>query len=229
MFLEILIISIFAGLVSIDIRTIGGTMISRPLVVSPLIGFFLGDLKIGFLIATFLELIWIGLLPVGAYLPVETLPIAVVATSLSIIFSGKISENVPGIIVFCMIIAIPLGFIGRWLEYHIRTFNSYLSSKVVLKAEKGDITMVSYVQYLNILISFIKGFLLCFIPVFFGKGILMNIYQSLPNQIKQGIFFSSWLVLALGFAVVIEIFILNKYIRYFFISFIAFALLLIVI
>ncbi|MFH1824681.1 MAG: PTS sugar transporter subunit IIC [Candidatus Firestonebacteria bacterium] len=219
MLTEILIISLMAGIVSIDVRTIGGTMISRPLVISPLVGLILGDLKVGFIVATFLELIWIGLPPIGAYLPAETLPIAVISTSLAIILKGKMEVEMLSIIVFCIIVAIPFGFIGKWLEYHIRTFNSYLSRKVSKEVEKGNIESVCSLQYFNILLSFLKGFVICFIPILFGQILLIKIFNSLPNQIKEGILFSSWFVLALGFAVVMEIFILNKYIKYFFISF----------
>lgn len=219
MLIKILIISIITGIISIDVRTIGGTMISRPLVISPLVGLILGDLKVGFIVATFLELIWVGLPPIGAYLPVETLPIAVISTSLAIILRGKMEVKMLSIIVFCIIVAIPFGFIGKWLEYHIRTFNSYLSAKVSKEVDKGNIETISSLQYFNILISFLKGFVICFIPILLGENLLIRIFNSLPNQIKEGILFSSWFIFALGFAVVIEIFILNKYIKYFFISF----------
>ena len=216
---EILIISIIAGIISIDVRTIGGTMISRPLVIAPLVGILLNDLKVGFIIATFLELIWIGLPPIGAYLPVETLPIAVVSTALSIILKNKIQVNILNIIVFCIIVSIPLGFISKWLEYHIRTFNSYLSLKVSKEVDKGNINFIPLTQYFNICVSFLKGFIICLLPILFGEILLIKIFNSLPIQMKEGILFSSWFIPALGFAVVIEIFILNKYIKYFFISY----------
>lgn len=222
MLTEILLVSIIAGAISIDIRTIGGTMISRPLVISPLIGLLLGDLKTGFIIATLLELIWIGLPPIGAYLPIEALPIAVVATSFSIILKNNIT-NIPvlSIIVFSIVVAIPFGFIGRWMESHIRTFNSTLSSWAVSKAETGNLSSVAVLHYLNILISFLKGFVLCFVPVYFGYDLLLRIFQSLPNQIKEGMLFSAWIIPVLGFAVVMEIFISNKYLKYFLLSSVA--------
>ena len=97
MFVEILLISILAGIIAIDVRTIGGTMVSRPLVVGPLVGLMLGDVSIGFYVAILVELLWIGLLPIGAYLPVETLPITTVAVSLTVILKDSIGMPVPAL------------------------------------------------------------------------------------------------------------------------------------
>ena len=48
---DLLVICLLAAFLSIDVRTIGGTMLSRPLVVAPLTGFLMGDAKTGFLVA----------------------------------------------------------------------------------------------------------------------------------------------------------------------------------
>ena len=61
MFFEILLVSILAAIISIDVRTIGGTMLSRPLVVGPVVGLVMGDLTTGFIVAVLVELLWIGL------------------------------------------------------------------------------------------------------------------------------------------------------------------------
>ena len=44
-------------------------MISRPMIMGPIIGFVMGDVKIGILIGASLELLWLNAPPVGSYLP----------------------------------------------------------------------------------------------------------------------------------------------------------------
>jgi mannose/fructose/N-acetylgalactosamine-specific phosphotransferase system component IIC len=218
---DILLVSLVAAVLAIDVRTIGGTMISRPLVVGPLVGLLLGNIGIGLIVAILVELLWIGMLPVGAYLPVETLPVTTVAAGLTILLKDTISLPQYSLIIFALMAAIPLGYVGRWLEIHIRNLNSVLSAYLVRQAGKGDFSRISLIQGLNVFITFLKSFLLCFLPLYFGRGILENIVHSLPYQVKEGIVYSIWLIPALGFAVVLEIFLVTRYVKYFFASYFA--------
>ena len=220
MFVEILLISILAGIIAIDVRTIGGTMGSRPLVIGPLVGLMLGDVSIGFYVAILVELLWIGLLPIGAYLPVETLPITTVAVSLTVILKDSIGMPVPALLIFALMAAIPLGYVGRWSEVHIRDLNSLMSASLVKAAENGEFRRISRIQGVNIFITFLKNFILCFVPIYFGMGLFKNIVSSMPSQFKEGVLYANWLIPALGFAVVMEIFLVAKHVKVFFISYI---------
>jgi len=220
MFVEILSISILAGILAIDVRTIGGTMLSRPLVVGPLVGLLLGDLSIGFYVAILVELLWIGLLPVGAYLPVETLPITTVTVALTILLKDSMVISVPALLIFSLMAAIPLGYIGRWSEEHIRNLNSMMSASLIKEIDKGDFSRISRIQSANICITFLKNFLLCFIPIFFGRELFKNIVNSMPVQIQDGVLYANWLIPALGFAVVMEIFLVAKHAKMFFASYV---------
>ncbi|OGF49049.1 MAG: hypothetical protein A2231_03760 [Candidatus Firestonebacteria bacterium RIFOXYA2_FULL_40_8] len=219
MFGEILLVSLVAAVIAIDVRTIGGTMISRPLVVGPLVGLMLGDVGIGFYVAILVELLWIGLLPIGAYLPVETLPITTVAVSLTIMLKGEMGMPVPALLIFSLMAAIPLGYVGRWSEVHIRNLNSAMSASLVKAAENGEFSRISLIQGANIFITFLKNFILCFVPIFFGRNLFQNIVTSMPLQFKEGVLDANWLIPALGFAVVMEIFLVAKHVKVFFASY----------
>ena len=220
MFFEILLVSILAAIISIDVRTIGGTMLSRPLVVGPVVGLVMGDLTTGFIVAVLVELLWIGLLPIGAYLPVENLPITAVTVAVTVhLKETLIAMPLMSLILFSLMVAIPLGYVGRWSEIHIRNFNSYISRRLLISAEEGNFFYISAVHYADIGITFMKNFVLCFIPIWFGHDIFATIITSLPHQFKEGVFNANWLIPALGFAVVMEIFLVARHVKVFFISF----------
>jgi len=130
--------------------------------------------------------------------------------------------NMPYItlILFALMVAVPLGYVGRWLESHIRNMNSYISRKLLEKAGEGEFGMISAAQYLNIVVTFTKNFLLCFIPVWFGHDIFVTVINSMPAQVKEGVFSAGWLIPALGFAVVMEIFLVARHLKIFFLSYI---------
>jgi len=220
---DLLVICLLAAFLSIDVRTIGGTMLSRPLVVAPLTGLLLGDAKTGFMVAYFIELVWVGMLPVGAYLPVEVLPVTVVSVYLAsaYIHTPGLGSSSESIIMFCIIISIPVGFMSRWLESHIRELNSRLSDYLDREMQEERIPNVEMIQYMNIAVTLLKGFLVCFIPIFFGNHVLLNVYNSLPDNVKASMGTSFYLVPLVGIAVVMEIFFMKKYTLHFALSFIA--------
>ena len=67
---------------------LGTTLLSRPLVLGPLVGLVLGDLSQGVVIGATLELIFMGNIKVGAAIPPVVITGGVLSTAFAII-SGK--------------------------------------------------------------------------------------------------------------------------------------------
>ena len=60
---------------------VGSTMWNRPIVMAPLVGLVLGDIRTGIMTGATLELIWLGAFPVGASCPPEMVSGAIIGTS----------------------------------------------------------------------------------------------------------------------------------------------------
>lgn len=60
---------------------VGSTMWNRPIVIAPLVGLVLGDLRTGIMTGATLELIWLGAFPIGASCPPEMVSGAIIGTS----------------------------------------------------------------------------------------------------------------------------------------------------
>ena len=67
---------------------LGTTLLSRPLVLGPLVGLVLGDLQQGVIIGASLELIFMGNIKVGAAIPPDVVTGGVLGTAFAIM-SGK--------------------------------------------------------------------------------------------------------------------------------------------
>lgn len=100
-------------------------MISRPLVAGPLVGFLLGDATTGLTIGMLLELLWLCRLPVGANIPHDDTQVTVGATTLAIALSGTVAGGA-SLVLFAVIVALPLGKIGQFVERNVRSRNQNL-------------------------------------------------------------------------------------------------------
>ena len=75
-----LVLALVAGLAAVERKGFLQAMLSRPIALAPLIGWALGDLEGGLLVAAPLELLWLGAVNLGAALPVhEALGTAAIA------------------------------------------------------------------------------------------------------------------------------------------------------
>src|SRR6195952_390 len=67
---------------------LGTTLLSRPLVLGPLVGLVLGDISQGIIIGATLELIFMGNIKIGAAIPPDVITGGVLGTAFAIL-SGK--------------------------------------------------------------------------------------------------------------------------------------------
>ena len=66
-----LVLALVAGLAAVERKGFLQAMLSRPIALAPLVGWTLGDLEGGLLVAVPLELLWLGAVNLGAALPVH--------------------------------------------------------------------------------------------------------------------------------------------------------------
>ena len=64
-------LSLLLGLLSLDVTAIGQFMVSRPIVVGPLVGLVTGHPELGLTLGALTELLWIADVPVGSHLPMD--------------------------------------------------------------------------------------------------------------------------------------------------------------
>lgn len=116
-------------------------MISRPLVAAPLTGLLLGAPLVGLTVGTLLELLWLGRLPVGASIPHDDTQVAIGATTLAIVVpSGGGSI---GLTLCALLVSLPLGKVGQWIEQHVRQRNLRLAKAAELSLAGGEIPPVA--------------------------------------------------------------------------------------
>lgn len=116
-------------------------MISRPLVAGPLVGLLLGDIMTGLTVGMLLELLWLCRMPVGASIPHDDTQVAVGATTLAIALSGTAGRGL-GLTLCALLVALPLGKIGQYIERMVRLRNQLLSATAQRAVDQGELPAI---------------------------------------------------------------------------------------
>jgi PTS system mannose-specific IIC component len=101
-------------------------MISRPIVAAPLTGWLLNDVATGLQIGAFLELLWLGRIPVGASIPPDDTQVAIGSTCLAV--TQYPGAPVPAVVfsILCLLVSLPFGRVGGFFDRMARHVNGNL-------------------------------------------------------------------------------------------------------
>ena len=145
---------------------LGTTLLSRPLVLGPLVGLVLGDVTQGVMIGATLELIFMGNIKVGAAIPPDIITGGVLGTAFAIM-----SHKVPAI---ALALAVPISILAELVISGLFVFRAIFNKKFNQYAEEGNYKKI---QQLHILSGLLKPLLMGLI-IFIALEVGSNAVKS---------------------------------------------------
>jgi fructoselysine and glucoselysine-specific PTS system IID component len=191
---------------------LGTTLLSRPLVLGPLVGLVLGDLTQGVIIGATLELIFMGNIKVGAAIPPDVITGGVLGTAFAIL-SGK----GPAI---ALAIAIPVSILAEMMISALFVLRAMLNKNFNQYAEEGNYKKI---QWLHIVSGLIRPLLMGFIVLLalqLGANAMRAFLDMIPAWVQSGLQVAGNMLPALGFALLMNLMFNKKVAPYFFLGFI---------
>ena len=191
---------------------LGTTLLSRPLVLGPLVGLVLGDLHQGIVIGASLELIFMGNIKVGAAIPPDVITGGVLGTAFAIL-SGKGTG-------IALALSIPISIIAEMLLSALFVARSGLNKVFMRYAVAGDWRAV---QRLHVASGFMKPLLMAlvgFLALSLGAGAMKAFLDRIPDWVNTGLQVAGNLLPALGFALLMNLLFQKRVAPYFFLGFI---------
>jgi fructoselysine and glucoselysine-specific PTS system IID component len=191
---------------------LGTTLLSRPLVLGPLVGLVLGDLTQGVIIGATLELIFMGNIKVGAAIPPDVVTGGVLGTAFAII-SGK----GPAI---ALAIAVPVSILAEMVISGLFVLRAVLNKRFNQYAEEGDYRKV---QRLHIVSGLLRPFLMGIIILLalqLGAGVMKSFLDMIPAWVQSGLQVAGNMLPALGFALLMNLMFNKTVAPYFFLGFV---------
>ncbi|MBU0951558.1 MAG: PTS sugar transporter subunit IIC [Elusimicrobia bacterium] len=189
-------------------NAIGNFMISRPFISGIITGYFMGDIKTGLLIGTFIEIVWIDVFPIGTYVAPELMVSAILSVYWSLAPGGSVQFHT---VALAIGLAVPLSIFFRIADVWNRQFNSKLLAIMEKRVDKGKENAVSIYVYISLLIFAAKAFLFFIVFLPLGNVILDWAESIIPLFVKQGLDASLKFIPVLGFAVAFNFFRKKKY------------------
>jgi len=179
-------------------------MISRPVVIAPIIGLLLHNLYAGLIIGAIVELIWIDRLAIGTYIPPNDSLTAVLATSIAIIAGSKSGGVSPELISLSVLMALPCGVFARQMDVFIIKSNDVFSDRALADAKENNIRAIEQKNYLGLIKVFLFYivFLLAFQAIFIPSAIWA--YHKFDATILKALSFTYYFLPLLGIAVAIN-------------------------
>jgi len=197
---EIFWIALIAATLSLDITAFGQFMVSRPIVCATIVGYFLGDIKTALWIGMTVELIWIGAIPMGAAIPLDTTAVAI----LSVVWGLSVHPFDTAAMILALALSVPAGIIFRKVDVYLRHINVTIMHWVEHGVAQGRESYVGLGIYAGLALFFLKAFLLYFILIYPGRTLVCFIYEHLHIRIFEGLRLA-WVllpILGMGFLLV---------------------------
>jgi PTS system mannose-specific IIC component len=215
-----LLIALIGGVVDLDSTATWQFMISQPIVAAPLTGLFLGNiygeaaigLKLGLMVGTILQLLWIEQLPLGMNVPPDAALASVLSVALGFIAGRSYETYAEREVCYtvALLLSVALGLLGRSLDMFVRRLNTSLDSWANRKVEENQLWSVAVGHSLGGFFTFTKAFVFCFLIVWLGVEPLKYFTQTLSLKHSSGFIVVQGLLPAIGFSVLASMVIKNR-------------------
>jgi len=203
LFQEIILTAFCGSLLCLD-RVFIQAMISRPVVIAPLMGLLLGNLYAGLIIGAIIELIWIDRLPIGTYIPPNDSLTAVLAVAIALISGSATGGVTPQIIALAVILAIPFGSLAKQMDVMIIQSNNVLSDQALRDAQENNLRAIERKNYMGLLkVFFFYGVFLLAAQAVVIPLVIWG-YPRLNEPLLKALSFTYYFLPLLGIAVALN-------------------------
>lgn len=181
MWTDILLASLWGGIVATDTTALLQIMISRPIIACSMIGLMLGNFPLGFTIGILAELLYISELPVGAAKFSESNVGATAAATIAILMTEQLPTRPYTVIACALFLTILISAVGGRLVLTMRQMNGRIYEKLVYK-ESLSAWHINLAQVYGIIMAFLLGFMTVFICCSICTHVLVWAIKFVPEK-----------------------------------------------
>ncbi len=204
----LIVVLVYFFLSGLDFSLTSWQCFTRPIVVAPITGLFLGDFRTGIIMGASLESIFMGISAIGGSIPADALTSSIVAVAFTILTGASIESG--------LAIAMPIGTLMASFSGILMSLFSSLAPYWENLAAKGDMKKFGFQMiFFDLFIARLASMVVLFLAVAYGVEGLYAFLGTLPVWVMTGLGKASGMMTAVGFAIITSM-IWNKEVGAFF-------------
>lgn len=175
---QAILLAIWSGLCVLD--QLGPHLgFRKPLLASVGVGVILGDMTTAIMIGATMELMWLGVNNIGAYVPPDVISGTIVGASLGIMSGGTVEEA----IALAVAVGIPTATLVQQLNMLVMTTNVALVHKADKAALTGNFSAINKYYWTGAACFFLTRAIPTFIATGIGAYVIEDIMAFLQNDV----------------------------------------------
>ena len=176
-----------------DAVLVGQWMVSRPIILGPLLGFFCGNITVGLSVGVLCELFCLDVLPAGCVMPIN----GSVAAGCGVLLAAG-PDNVA--IAAAFPAALGLGAGHRWLESRLRQWRGGMGPQALKSVEEEGQVDWKSILALSIGAQVLMTGIFVYVSVSVCGPLLAGLWAVAPFFLREGLNFSLRAAPAIGLA-----------------------------
>lgn len=211
MLVQSILIGLIAAFGAFDWQ-LGTLYAFRPIVLCPLVGLVLGDLQTGLAIGASLELLFMGSISIGAYVP----PNETVGGVLACAFAISLGESTEAAIALAM----PIAVLTLSLKNIMRVIDPFFVDMADKFAARGNVKGIYAIHFLlGNALGCVLYFILCSTAFYLGVDAVKGLLDMIPQFAIDGFGIAANILPAMGFAMLGRLVLTKQVMPYFFLGF----------
>lgn len=213
MLIQAILVGIIGGWQVIDEAFLWSSYTYRPICIGFMIGMVLGDIQTGTITGATLELIFIGAVSMGSYVPPDA-PLGTAIATAFVIHSGMDLGA-------ALVVATPIAVISSGIKNILYSSICPMIKNIgIQSAAKGNEKGIYFIHFFMAFILFMVKFIAAFSMFYFGADAVANAVSELPEWVSTGLSVLSGTLPAVGFAMLLNMVFNTKTLPYLFLGFI---------
>lgn len=186
----------------------------QPVIACSLIGLVTGNLELGVMLGGSLQLITMGWANVGAAMAPDA-SLAAVASAIILIQGGQGANGIGSAIA----LAVPLAVAGLGLTMLVRTATVFIAHIMDSLAESADIAGIQRWHFIGMALQGLRVAVPALLLMLIPSDIVRNGLESMPEWLTAGMTIGGGMVVAVGYAMVINMMSSREVWPFFFLGF----------
>ncbi len=179
-------VAFIGALLGLDNIAVGQFMLAQPAIGAVLVGYIVGEPLLGIWAALTFQLLWVGQIPVGAYVPPSAPITAIAAVGLA----GPVGAPLPARAVAAAALAIPVGILAGRLDFWIKSKNVGVLHRSENDLLDGRPLALGGAVIKGVTYFFLKDFFVLLATVLVGSLILALVLQHMMPGWSRGLEFA---------------------------------------